>query len=591
MKINLPVSQREKVYGDEIIITSLTDLKGAITYANRDFIEISGFPEEELIGKNHNVVRHPDMPPIAFKDLWDTIKRGQSWRGVVKNRCKNGDHYWVDAYVTPVYSGDEIVAYQSVRTRPSREQIEAADRLYARLRADDKAQLPKKFKIFDLSLKLRLRFALLTLAALAIIVALISGYTASEQQGVLAAHVDQIGEVQRLWTASHGDSDGELGDKIAALSADASGQPLQTAFAGARQLGAYFIIAVCLLGLLIMIATDMLLNRTLIAPLSQVVDLAKGMASGTLIQRVEVPHNDEVGQLLQAIKLLQARLHTVFGQFSETAAELSSASEQITGSGKQTLQRMQQQQDETGQLAAAMSQMAAAISEVARNTTLAARSAQDAEEESHQGHRIVNVARAGINSLAAEVERSSEAIGHLQQSSDQIGGIIEVISGIAEQTNLLALNAAIEAARAGESGRGFAVVADEVRTLAGRTQEATAEIRSMLESLHQGIAQAANVMDAGQKQAVSAVEQSHQTEESLKEITQAIATISQMSQQNAAVAEEQSGVVGTVSQNVNAIRDFTAATAGQAQDSLDAGVRLMQTAQKLREMVQQYTLR
>ncbi|MDE1990814.1 MAG: PAS domain-containing protein, partial [Betaproteobacteria bacterium] len=102
MKVNMPVSGVEHPYPRGKILVSKTDLKGIITYANEAFIEISGFSKQELYGKNHNVVRHPDMPPAAFEDLWSTVKAGRPWRGLVKNRSKNGDHYWVDATVVPV---------------------------------------------------------------------------------------------------------------------------------------------------------------------------------------------------------------------------------------------------------------------------------------------------------------------------------------------------------------------------------------------------------------------------------------------------------------------------------------------------------
>nr|WP_310737524.1 methyl-accepting chemotaxis protein [Inhella gelatinilytica] len=111
-------------------IVSRTDLKGRITYVNDDFIEASGFVESELIGQAHNIVRHPDMPPEAFQDLWDTLKAGRPWSGMVKNRRKNGDHYWVVANATPVKEGDSVVGYMSVRTRPTRDQVEAAERIY-----------------------------------------------------------------------------------------------------------------------------------------------------------------------------------------------------------------------------------------------------------------------------------------------------------------------------------------------------------------------------------------------------------------------------------------------------------------------------
>ena len=120
MKTNLPVTNVEHRYPKGKIIVSRTDLKGVITHANDTFVEISGFSREELIGKSHNVVRHPDMPPEAFEDLWTTIKAGRPWRGMVKNRCKNGDHYWVKALVVQVRNQQQTLGYMSVRTEPTR---------------------------------------------------------------------------------------------------------------------------------------------------------------------------------------------------------------------------------------------------------------------------------------------------------------------------------------------------------------------------------------------------------------------------------------------------------------------------------------
>ncbi|MHB9116867.1 MAG: methyl-accepting chemotaxis protein [Burkholderiales bacterium] len=133
MKTNLPVTQVEKPYPKGKYLTSKTDLKGIVTHANDTFVELSGFSREELIGKNHNLVRHPDMPPQAFEDLWRTVKAGRPWRGIVKNRAKNGDHYWVDAFVVPVRKNDKTIGYMSVRSEPSRQQVQAAEALYKRL--------------------------------------------------------------------------------------------------------------------------------------------------------------------------------------------------------------------------------------------------------------------------------------------------------------------------------------------------------------------------------------------------------------------------------------------------------------------------
>ncbi|MEN8177999.1 MAG: methyl-accepting chemotaxis protein [Pseudomonadota bacterium] len=155
MKINEPVTGREIPMRDDMIIVSKTDLKGLITYANSTFMEIAGFSEAELIGKNHNIVRHPDMPAAAFQDLWDTLQAGKPWTGIVKNRAKNGDHYWVQANVTPLYSNGHIAEYMSVRRRATPEQVRGAELLYAQINQGKlpRAPLWKRFNPFA-SLKL-----------------------------------------------------------------------------------------------------------------------------------------------------------------------------------------------------------------------------------------------------------------------------------------------------------------------------------------------------------------------------------------------------------------------------------------------------
>jgi aerotaxis receptor len=153
MKINLPVTQTEIRLDDNVTIISTTDKNGLITSVNADFIHISGFGIDELIGAPHNLVRHPDMPPEAFTDLWQTLKSGRPWMGIVKNRCKNGNYYWVDAYASPLYEKGEISGFQSVRTKASAENIARAERLYATLR--NKKRLP-----YSLPLSVAARFGL-----------------------------------------------------------------------------------------------------------------------------------------------------------------------------------------------------------------------------------------------------------------------------------------------------------------------------------------------------------------------------------------------------------------------------------------------
>jgi len=165
MKQNGPVSGRERAFQSGEDLITVTDTKGSITYFNDNFHQISGFDEDELQDKNHNIVRHPDMPPEAFKDLWKTLQSKRSWMGVVKNRSKNGDHYYVDAYVTPISKNGQITEYQSVRTQPEKNVVDKAEALYKRINNN---KTPIRFwQRTGMTTRLMSGFTLLLLAFLA----------------------------------------------------------------------------------------------------------------------------------------------------------------------------------------------------------------------------------------------------------------------------------------------------------------------------------------------------------------------------------------------------------------------------------------
>jgi methyl-accepting chemotaxis protein len=183
MKINMPVTDVEYPIKESISIVSKTDLKGIITYASEDFIRVSGFSREELIGKSHNIVRHPDVPPVFFEDMWKSLKAGRPWTGVVKNRCKNGDYYWLLNNVAPFYENDQLVGYMSVRLKASPEQVEAENAAYqlfrdgkaGKLKVQDgkvvESTLPGKLNLFkNFTVKARLTFIICLLSLLMMII-------------------------------------------------------------------------------------------------------------------------------------------------------------------------------------------------------------------------------------------------------------------------------------------------------------------------------------------------------------------------------------------------------------------------------------
>jgi len=165
LKINQPVTNNEVELEEEASILSTTDLKGQITYFNDEFIKISGFDKDELLGQPHNIVRHPDMPPAAFDDLWKTINDGNSWMGLVKNRCKNGDYYWVDAYATPITKDGSTKEFQSVRSKPNKEAVSRAEKIYKQL-SDGKLPWQLKLPPIGLCAKLLGIFAIALLPLL-----------------------------------------------------------------------------------------------------------------------------------------------------------------------------------------------------------------------------------------------------------------------------------------------------------------------------------------------------------------------------------------------------------------------------------------
>lgn len=317
-------------------------------------------------------------------------------------------------------------------------------------------------------------------------------------------------------------------------------------------------------------------------------ETARGLeviASGDLTYKVTVDGRDEIGKLQQSMQTMRNNLLEMISQISTTTGQLSTAAEEVSVITTQTSANIQQQQSETDQIATAMNEMSATVREVAENVGNTSAAANNANAETEEGGKVVEGAVQGIQRLAEQIENAADVITQLEQDSENINTVLDVIKGIAEQTNLLALNAAIEAARAGEQGRGFAVVADEVRTLAGRTQESTAEINKIIDKLQSGSRNAVEAMSQSREQARTVVDQATLAGSSLTTIAKSVSQIDEMSTQIATAAEEQNAVAEDMNRNIVRISDMATQNASGAEQTSQAGQDLSRMASKLQGLV------
>ncbi|MBR9909697.1 MAG: HAMP domain-containing protein [Gammaproteobacteria bacterium] len=339
-------------------------------------------------------------------------------------------------------------------------------------------------------------------------------------------------------------------------------------------------------------AISFLVQASITGPINNVVHALKDMAEGEgdLTRRLEVGSSDEVGMLAHWFNIFISRVHQIISEFSVTASELNQNANRLSATARETERGVVSQQTEIQQVVAAVREMASVVEDVARNVTRTAENAEVADGEAVEGNRVVKATMGQIESLALDIHKASEVIDRLQQETDNIGSVLDVIRGIAEQTNLLALNAAIEAARAGEQGRGFAVVADEVRTLASRTQSSTQEIQQMIERLQSGARDAVQMMGKGTVQAEESVSQAEAASRSLNAITEGVSSIKDKTNQMASASEEQSAATREMERNMNNIADVARRTSEGSVEIAANTVELARLADKMEATVKQFKL-
>ncbi len=300
--------------------------------------------------------------------------------------------------------------------------------------------------------------------------------------------------------------------------------------------------------------------------------------------------SDITEQIVGSMNRMLRKIHAIVSKVSESSDTLSQAVADIDLLSTRTFQEIEKQEEETRNIAAEIVTMIDTAHHVAESAEKASQAASGASEHAVNGNEIVDSTARAVAKLSDEVSRAAGVIDDLAENSNEVGGVVETINGIAEQTNLLALNAAIEAARAGEQGRGFAVVADEVRTLAGRTQESTKEIKTIVDTLKDYANNAVAAMSHGREQGEKSAGRALRTHEALTHIVESVDQVAALNRKIAENSEQQREATDSVNQRISVIREIARSNTDAAEQTKNASNQISRLTDELRSAVAQFKL-
>jgi aerotaxis receptor len=540
MRNNQPVSQQETIVPDGVFIYSRTDTQGGITEANQAFAEISGFEPEEMLGQPHNLIRHPDMPEEAFADMWRNLKQGRPWRGLVKNRRKDGGYYWVRANASPVREQGRIIGYQSVRTPPGRDEVASAEQLYRRIRQGDRS---------------------------------------------IRIENGRVVRNQAAWQVMVKGFGFQLYFTLSLLLASLVLGLLSTRFSDITP-PFYWVAALALLfGSWQLFAT---MPRTM-GRITRIHHfLNELLSTGNLQASLQPVRNDIISHIAAELDNQTAAVAATLQVMQNAARNVQDTSGSLNRSVAELVSSASLQTDKTSESAATIEQLAASIGLIARHAHDTESVTRDVGSKAEEASRLSEHATETIRALAVSVIGSAETVEQLGVRTEDIGKVANVIKDIADQTNLLALNAAIEAARAGETGRGFAVVADEVRKLAERTANATLEIDKMITRIQADTRGAVGSMRQSAAQVNTSVNLVHQAHGVLDEISLQMSRAVGMVGEISHSADEQKAGMDLMEQSLESVAALTDQNLQIARATESDSSQLQINVERMSKAVAQY---
>lgn len=494
MRINEPVTQRDMEMDHHTEIISTTNLKGALLSANDDFIRMSGFSWEELDGKNHNIIRHPDMPPEAYANLWETLKAEKPWMGIVKNRHKCGDHYWVDAFASPQYENGKLVGYQSVRVKARQEWIDRAEVLYASImskksESDKRRSVLSKIQLTHFSMSFTTKVGL---AVSSIFVMLLAGMAVAGQIAWISALIGGL--------------------------------------AG----GAFGYLTVVMM----------------LAGLRKIATQSEEIASDPLTRYIYTGRTDEIGQIEYALIFMNAKLRTIIGRIKESSSALETVSTEIANGNLDLSVRTESQASSLEQTASSMEEITSMVqqnAESARRANLLVRETQQKAEKSDAVASNTIRAMSEINQSSKEIADIINVIDSIAFQTNLLALNAAVEAARAGEQGrgfaVVANEVRNLAGRSAESAKQIKNLINDSVTKVENGSKLVNESGEALKSIMGSVNKVSKI--------VSEISESCQEQANgIEQINQVVSQIDETTQQNAALVEESAAVSTTMKQKV-----------------------------------------